>query len=423
MTGFDPLALGERAQAMIDQLAAISEEPDRLTRHYLTVEHRRAVELVKGWMEAAGLTAEVNNTGTLCGLLPASYDGPLSKRRLAIGSHIDTVVDAGRYDGTFGVVAAILAVEELRVRGESLPFELELFAFGDEEGGRFPKTLIGSSAVAGVLDPSVLDFTDGNGVSVRQALVDFGLDPDRISADGRTRGQMLGYLEVHIEQGPVLDSTNKPLGVVTSIAGQSRFAIQIRGEAGHAGTVPMVMRHDALAAAAELMLEAEKIARRGAARGLVATFGQVAVGPGAVNVIPGEARLTLDLRAGDDEARQGAIFMIRRLCREIGARRGVIIGMEAVHETPVVTSAKWIEEAMARSIERLTGAAPLRLMSGAGHDGQAMAKLTEIGMIFVRCRAGISHSPLEFVALEDLGLAVEALVRTIGEIARERAVR
>ena len=230
---------------------------------------------------------------------------------------------------------------------------------------------------------------------------------------------MIGYLELHIEQGPVLERAGEALGVVSAIASQGRYRLRISGEAGHAGTVPMGLRHDALAAAAEVMLMVEEIATRGAKHSLVGTVGEIAVAPGASNVIPGEAQFSLDLRAADDPARSAAATEIRGRIRQIGARRGVIIGMETVHEKPVAVAAPRLKRAIAVSIESVTGKRPRELMSGAGHDGQAMIHLTDIGMIFVRCRAGISHNPLEFVALDDLGLAVEALVKTVEEIARE----
>jgi allantoate deiminase len=412
MSGFDPLPLGERAQAMIDALAAISAEPDRLTRLYLSPEHRRAAQLVGEWMRRAGMTVRMDAAGTMHGLLPAGRAGPRSGRRLLIGSHIDTVVDAGRYDGNLGVVAGILAVEEIRARGIDLPFALEVLAFGDEEGVRYPQTLTSSSAIAGIVDPAVLDMTDAQGKPMRSALAEFGADPDRLAAEAYLRDDVVGYLEVHIEQGPVLEAAGKPLGVVTAIASQGRYRVHIRGEAGHAGTVPMRLRHDALAAAAEMVLAAEEIAATGG-HGLVATVGELTVRPGASNVIPGETRFSLDVRAGDDATRAAAVAEIRNRIRRIDARRGVVTGMETVLEKPVARAAPRLREAIAAAVEDLTGEPPIALMSGAGHDGQAMVNLTDIGMIFVRCRAGISHNPLEFVEIADLGLSVEALVRTV----------
>jgi hydantoinase/carbamoylase family amidase len=412
----DPAPLGERAQAMLDTLAMISTEPDRLTRPYLTPEHKRAAELVAEWMRRAGMSVRMDAVAGVHGLLGNRANMP---RRLLVGSHIDTVIDAGRYDGALGVVAAILAAEQIRALEIALPFGLEVIAFGDEEGIRFPKALIGSSTVAGVIDPRILDMTDSAGETVRNALISFGCDPAALESEAYRREDVVGYLEVHIEQGPLLENWNEPLGVVAAIAAQSRHRVRIVGEAGHAGTVPMVLRHDALAGAAEFMVMAEELACRGERDLLAITVGEISAEPGAVNVIPGEVRLSLDVRAASDEARASAVETIVRRSRQIGARRGLAIAIETVHEKPVVVCAPKLRAAISRAVGSVTGHKPRELMSGAGHDGLAMAHLTDIGMIFVRCRAGISHNPLEHVTLPDLGFAVEALVRTIVEVAKE----
>jgi allantoate deiminase len=419
VTAFDPKPLGERAQAMIDALGAISAEPGRLTRLYLTPEHRRAADLVAEWMRRAGLKVRMDAAATMHGFLPAGRDGLRAERRLLVGSHIDTVIDAGRYDGPLGVVAGILAVEELRARGVALPFGLEILAFGDEEGIRFPKTLIGSSTVAGSIEKSILDMVDADGNSVGNMLLKFGADPAAIKAEAYKRADMLGYLEVHIEQGPQLERWNEPLGVVLAIASQSRHRIRIAGEQGHAGTIPMPLRHDALAAAAEFITMVEELALKGAKDHVVATVGEISVRPGAVNVIAGEAVLSLDVRAASDKARAVVVETIRQRARQIGLRRGVIIGIETVHEKPEASCVPRLRNAIGKTIREITGRKAPELLSGAGHDGLAMAQLTEIGMIFVRCRAGISHNPLEHVSIADLGLAVEALTRTVLALASE----
>lgn len=419
MTAPDIMAIGERAQAMIDALAGITAEPGKLTRLFLTPEHRRAADLVGTWMRRAGMAVRMDAAGTIHGLLPAGRDGPRAGRRLLVGSHIDTVIDAGRYDGNLGVVAGILAVEEIRARGIALPFALEVLAFGDEEGVRYPKTLMSSSVIAGSIDLSVLDLTDAAGMTMRAALAEFGGDPAHLTAEAYKRPDTVGYLEVHIEQGPVLDQAGEALGVVSAIASQGRYRVHVRGEAGHAGTVPMALRHDALAGAAEMIAAVEDVARAGARASLVATVGEIRAIPGASNVIPGAAEFSLDVRAADDATRTTAADEIRQRLRQIGLKRGLVVGMETVHEKPVAVCAPRIRHAMAAAIRSVTGKPPRELMSGAGHDGQAMIHLTDIGMIFVRCRAGISHNPLEFVSVEDMGLAVEALVRTIVEIGRE----
>lgn len=413
--------LGERTQAMVDALAAISAEPDRLVRLYLTPEHRRAADLVGEWMRAAGLAVRMDAAGTVHGLRPASDNGPLARKRLLIGSHIDTVIDAGRYDGPLGVIAGIVALDEIRARGIGLPFGVEVLAFGDEEGVRYPKTLLSSSVIAGTLDPTMPDMVDADGRRMGDALRAFGGDPEALAGEAYRPQDVAGYVELHIEQGPVLEQAGEALGVVTAIATQGRYRLSVKGEAGHAGTVPMALRHDALAAAAEAVLLIEEVAKRGTRASLVATVGELRVLPGASNVIPGEVQFSLDIRAAEDQARIDAAAEIRRHLEGIGARRGVAIGMDTVYEKPVATCAPWLRKAIGAAITEATGKRPRELMSGAGHDGQAMVNLTDIGMIFVRCRGGISHNPLEFVTVDDLGLAVEALVQAILEIAREKA--
>ncbi|AXS40599.1 allantoate amidohydrolase [Breoghania sp. L-A4] len=409
--------LAQAASNYIEALARHTSDEGALTRLYLSREHRAAADEVANWMRDAGLEVSEDNLGTVRGhLAPTRSDG--SNRRLLIGSHIDTVRDAGKYDGNFGVVAGILAARSLRDSGTELPFGLDILAFGDEEGVRFPTTLLSSSAVAGALDWQALQGMDADGVSVREALTAFGCDPDKAGAAAYDPRDVIGYLEVHIEQGPVLEAENRPLGIVTAIAGASRFRVSVRGEAGHAGTVPMALRHDALAAASELMLEIEKIASAGVKDSLVATVGEITALPGAVNVIPRDVKFSLDVRAASDAARLEACEAIQYAGRRIGARRGCIFGFERFHDAPTVPCAPRLQAAMETAFSGM-GLQPRKLMSGAGHDGQAMARLTDVGMIFVRCRAGISHSPLEYATPQDMGVAVEALVRVIETLAQQ----
>jgi allantoate deiminase len=410
------LALGQRAQEMIDALAAVTAEPGRVTRLYLTHEHKRAAALVGRWMEEAGLAVHMDSAGTMHGLLRATGPGPRASRRLLVGSHIDSVIDAGRYDGPLGVVAGILAAREIARRNIALPFSLEILAFGDEEGVRFPQTLISSSAIAGILPPDILDIVDAGGVSLGAALTEFGTDPARLAAEAYRSADVVGYIEVHIEQGPVLEETGNPLGVVTAIASQGRYRARVTGIAGHAGTVPMALRRDALTGAAEIVGAVEQVARE-SGEAVVATVGEIKAEPGASNVIPALAEFSIDVRAAADSARQAATEEIQRRAMEVGMRRGLEVALETVHETPVAVCAPRLQAAIAKGIAGATGNDdPPRLMSGAGHDGHAMIHLTDIGMMFVRCRGGVSHNPLESVSVEDMGVAVEALVGTISAL-------
>jgi len=415
-----PTQLGIRAEAMLAELAAFTDGDGNLTRLYLSPAHRAAADRVAAWMRDAGLDVGLDALGTVRGRLKPTAPGRAGNRRLLIGSHIDTVVNAGRYDGMLGVVAGILAVEEIRARGIDLPFGIDVLAFGDEEGVRFPTTLVSSSAVAGCLVSSDLDARDADGIRLRDALVAFGGDPDAVASAAYARDEALAYLEVHIEQGPVLEAEGVPLGVVTSIAGQSRFSITVTGEAGHAGTVPMALRRDALAASAEMMLAIENVARAGNAHQMVATVGRLTARPGAVNVIPAEVVFTLDIRADADAPRLAAIAELDARFRAIANGRGVSVTMDKFYESPTTPCAPRLQEALAGAARDL-GVAERRLASGAGHDGHAMHHLTDVGMLFVRCRGGISHNPAEFAAIDDMGLAVEALIRAVERLAADAA--
>ncbi len=397
----DPPSLGRRAEEMLLELAAISAEPKRLVRLYLTPEYRRAADLVARWMREAGLEVFEDSLGNVRG---RTGEGP----RLLIGSHIESVVDAGRYDGTLGVVAGILAYDTL-ARAKAKPaFGIELIAFGDEEASRFSTTLSTSAALAGHFDPKTLALKDAAGVSYAQALRAYGKNPDAIAGVALKPQEAAAYVELHIEQGPVLEAEGEPLGIVTVMVGQTRLSIEVKGEAGHAGTVPMNLRRDALAGAAEMMLAAEKIGEGG----LVATVGAIEARPGAVNIIPGAVRFTLDLRAASNDARNNAIAAFRRECEKIAARRKLEITFALTHEIPTTPCDAKLQDQLAVAIEAV-GGKPLRLPSGAGHDGMSMAKLCPIAMMFVRCKGGVSHNPAEYASPHDMGLAVAALVRFI----------
>jgi allantoate deiminase len=413
----DIAAIGARAEAMLAELGAISSEPQRLVRLYLSPEHRRAADLIGSWMRETGMTVTEDALGTVRG-----HWRPELKRRLLIGSHIDTVIDAGKYDGPLGVVAGILAVNELAARKVDLPFGIDVLAFGDEEGSRFRTTLAGSSACAGVFDRVSLAFPDRNGISLGDAIEAYGKRVDDIPAAAYNPADVVGFIELHIEQGPVLEAHNLPLGVVTGIVGQSRMRVVVLGEAGHAGTVPMRMRQDALAGAAELMLMIEQTALENEDDGMVATVGRIEASPGATNVIPGRVGFSLEFRSSSDDKRKAAIEQIKADAQRIGVRRKLEFAFEPFHETNTTACTPALQDLMTDAIGSL-GYDAIRMPSGAGHDAQVMAKLCPMAMLFVRCRGGISHNPAEFASEADMGLSIVALVRFIEALAGKDAKR
>ncbi|MCP8937086.1 allantoate amidohydrolase [Alsobacter sp. SYSU M60028] len=403
---------GERLMARLKELSRFTAQPGEMTRLYLTPEHRQAADQVAAWMREAGMEVAMDAAGTVVGRYPAAAPGG---KTMLLGSHIDTVRNAGIYDGNLGVLAAIEAVARLHERGERLPFAIEVLAFGDEEGVRFPVTLTSSRALAGLFDPASLDARDDDGVSLREALVAFGLDPDGIAALRRDPSQVIGYLEAHIEQGPVLEAQGAPVGVVTAIAGATRAVVEVSGVAGHAGTVPMALRRDAGTAAAEMVLAVERLARE--TTDLVATVGQLQFQPGAVNVIPSGVRFTLDCRSPRDEIRDAAIRALSEQFSEIAKQRNVTVEVRGFYDEPAAKCAEHLVASIEQSIAE-RNIQPIRLTSGAGHDGLAMVALCPIGMIFVRCRGGISHNPAEHITTEDAGVAVDVLVDVLRRLAR-----
>jgi allantoate deiminase len=387
----------------LDELARFSSEPDALTRLYLSPQHKAAALQVLAWMGEAGLSSYIDAVGNVVGRYEGVKPGLPA---LLLGSHIDTVRNAGKYDGNLGVVTAIQAVAALNNRDERLPFAIEIIAFGDEEGVRFPVTLTGSRTLAGILEPAALDAEDADGISIRKALQEFGCNLFKIPEVARRKDEVLGYLEVHIEQGPVLEAENIPVGIVTAIAGASRFQIEVKGVAGHAGTVPMHLRHDALAAAAEMVLAVERIGLE--TDDLVATVGRIEAIPGAVNVIPSGARFTLDIRSASDRVRGTSIAKLERELGSIAERRGVGLRLAKSYDAGAATCAPWLIEQLEAAVSS-AGTRPLRLVSGAGHDGLAMGALCPIAMLFVRCKGGISHNPAEAITAEDVDVAVRVL--------------
>jgi len=402
----------ETAMRRCDDLASCSEDGDAITRPFASDAMRHAHSLVSDWMEAAGMAVRRDNVSNLRGRYEASAAGAPT---LLLGSHIDSVRDAGRYDGPLGVVVAIAAVQLLRDAGRRLPFAIEVLAFADEEGMRFGSTYLGSRAVAGTFDRRDLERTDAEGVSMRQAIKDFGGDPDKIGDDAWKAAPPLGYVEVHIEQGPVLEARGLPVGVVVGISGQNRYTVTFTGVAGHAGTVPMSLRRDALTAASEFVLAVESEAR--AESQVVATVGKIHAHPGATNVIPGRAQLTLDVRSGDRAALLVATRRMLDLAEEIatGRKLEVRIAVDARNE-PVMCD-DGLVRLLSRAIED-AGYSLAPLTSGAGHDGVEISRIAPIGMLFVRCKGGISHNPAESVTVEDVGVAIEVLCRFLDLLAK-----
>ncbi|SDN01631.1 allantoate deiminase [Cryobacterium flavum] len=386
-----------------DELARHSSLPNGLIeRVYLSPEHAAVNALAAEWMTAAGLATWQDAAGNQCGRLEGATPGLPA---LLLGSHLDTVPAAGRYDGILGVLLAIAVAERLAQSGRPLPFALEVAAFGDEEGTRFGTTLLGSRALAGTWQNEWWGRLDANGVSLDAAYRAFGLDPALIGEAARTPVELIGYLEAHIEQGAVLDDAGLALGVVSSIAGARRFQVVIEGAARHSGT-PWALRRDALAGASEVILAIERIAREA---DLIGTVGHLALFPDAVNVIPGRVEFSLDLRGEFDPQRDRAWALIEQTAEQICERRGLTLTSVQTHGAPAAHCSPHLRAAVATGI-RLAGgeSSPTTLFSMAGHDAMAIAALTDIGMLFVRCLGGVSHHPDESVTEADVAVALDA---------------
>jgi allantoate deiminase len=394
-----------------DELAAISSQPDRLERVHLSPEHKAANALVGQWMIEAGLSTWQDPAGNQCGRLEGATPGLPA---LLLGSHIDTVPDAGRYDGMLGVLLAIAVAGRIHSSGIALPFALEVVAFSDEEGTRFGNALLGSRAYSGQWDDAWWALTDKNGISLKEAFQDFGLDPARLPGAFRRPENYVGYLEAHIEQGPILDDADRKLAVVTSIAGARRFAYTVIGKAGHAGGTPYDRRKDALVAASEIVVAVERISRE---RAVIGTVGRLQVFPGGVNVIPGRVEFSLDLRAEFDPDRDEALRLITEAADEIITRRGLTIESTEIYRADAVLCDPGLMQAVATGIHASGDDAPKRIWSRAGHDGMAMVGLTPIAMLFLRCRGGVSHHPDEHVKKVDVAAALTAFEAAVHAVA------
>ncbi|MDB5703034.1 MAG: Zn-dependent hydrolase [Sphingomonas bacterium] len=393
---------GARAVERCDALgvAPYSDAPDGLYRGWLTPAFAAAQQAIAGWMAEAGMTARIDGATNLIGRYEgATPDAPA----LLIGSHIDSVRDAGRYDGPLGVMLGVECVAALSAAGKCLPFAIEVIAFGDEEGSRFPSPMLTSRAVAGGFDPASLSVVGLDGATIEQALVANDYAPGRFAEAARAPGSVIAYLEAHIEQGPALEADGLAVGVVTGIAAQLRYRVVVEGMAGHAGTTSMALRRDALAAAAEMVLAVERIGGQGPSD-LVATVGRLQVSPGAVNVIPGHADFSIDIRALDPRARDTAAEAILTEIKAIGTRREVVVSAERVHDLAASPCDPKLMDLLSAALAA-EGQAERRLASGAGHDAMVMASLCPTAMLFLRCAGGVSHNPAEAVDPADVEIA------------------
>jgi allantoate deiminase len=390
------LDLSRQLMRRCDELGAISDERGRLTRTFASPAMRRANKLVGSWMREAGLQVREDAAFNLLGRWNSAQRGA---KTFLLGSHLDTVRDAGKYDGPLGVLAAIAAVKILRKRGVKLPFNLEVVGFSDEEGVSYQTAYLGSRAFAGTLTPADLA----------------RIKEKQIMSARRNKNEFLGYAEVHIEQGPVLEKNNLPVGVVTAIAGQSRLRVEFHGVAGHAGTVPMNLRHDALAGAAEFIFSVEAITKRKS--GLVATVGKIEAAPGAGNVIPGKVSLTLDVRDQKDSRRIAAVKALQIKAQIIAKRRGLKLAWALVQQTAAVPCDKSLTQNFSKCITQ-RGLKVLKLPSGAGHDAAAISAICPVAMLFVRCKGGISHNPAESVKTAAVRVAIEVLADFIQTLAK-----
>jgi allantoate deiminase len=397
----------------LDELGRVSDERGRLTRTFLSPAMRRANALVGKWLRQAGLAVREDGAGNLIGRLEGA---PGASKTLLLGSHLDTVRDAGRFDGALGVLLPIAALAELRRRNVRLPFAVEVLGFSEEEGVRFASAYLGSKVYTGQLRASDLKVRDARGVTVGHALRQFGRGRFQPPRPAHLPKRLLGYFEVHIEQGPVLEAEKLAVGVVSAIAGQTRGRVTFRGQAGHAGTTPMALRRDALAGAAEFIRFVESTARLRSP--LVATVGTIAVSPGAPNVIPGEVTFSLDVRHPRDAARKDALRHLLEEAKAIGRRRELKFTWERTQDNGAVTCAPGLRKILGDSVTEVQGRA-LELVSGAGHDAVALSQLTPVAMLFVRCRAGLSHHPDEFAAPKDLGVALKVVVDFLERLARQ----
>jgi allantoate deiminase len=396
-----------------DALARFSDEPGRITRVFCSPAMKQAHRLVAEWMKSAGMSTALDAAANLVGVyLPPGCD---PERRVIIGSHLDTVANAGRYDGILGVMMGIAAVEALRDAQTPLPWAVEVIAFSDEEGVRFGMPFIGSRALAGTLDETMLALRDREGVTMAEALEGFGARPQAVAECAIELGNVAAYIEPHIEQGPLLELVGEPIGVVTAIAGQTRMTLTWEGEGGHAGTVPMSQRNDPLTAACRWTLAVEEAGRR--TKGLVATVGRLRIDPNISNCIPSRVSASLDVRHADDAVRDAAVRELTAAAEQIAREGQLSLSAEQGHEHAAVAMDAELTERLAAVVAE-EGHEPQRLVSGAGHDAGMIARMAPAAMLFLRCPGGVSHHPDEAVLQEDVAVGLRALVRFIEDLAK-----
>ncbi len=409
--------LGARAALRCDRLGVppYSEAAGQLTRRFLTPAHCATLDALTGWMSDAGMTVRLDAAANLIGRYEGATAGAPA---LMIGSHIDSVRNGGRYDGPLGVLLGVDCVEALNREGRRLPFAIEVIAFGDEEGSRFAASMTCSRAVVGAADPALFAMRDADGVSMAEAFGAFGVAAADVGAAARRPAEVVAFLEAHIEQGPVLEAENLPIGIVTAIAAQRRLLSRFTGMAGHAGTTPMGLRRDPGPAAAEAILALERICAAGS-HGLVGTVGRMSAAPGAFNVIPAAVEISMDVRAETSAVRDEAVGAIVAELEAIAARRDIGLTIEHPQSLPESPCDPTLIGLLEEAVEAV-GVAPRRLPSGAGHDAMVMAALCPTAMLFIRCRGGVSHNPAEAVRLDDCEIALRAMLAFIDGLERSR---
>jgi allantoate deiminase len=400
-----------RVIARCREIATCTEIDGEITRRFLTPPMHKVHKMLRGWMEDAGMTVSVDAVGNLHGLRPGPSSG---SPRVLIGSHLDTVPNAGAFDGILGVVLGVSIVEELQ--GKDLPFAIEVVGFSEEEGVRFSKPFLGSLAFVGKLDAEELARTDGNGISIRQAIEAYDIDPEQLSV-AVFSGDIFAYLEFHIEQGPVLESENASLGIVEALVGQTRMELGFTGQANHAGTTPMPLRHDAMAAAADWIIAVEDYAI--SHHGLVATVGKVETSPGSGNVIAGKVKASLDVRHADDTVREAAVAAILQLADSAAGKRGVEVAAQTQLEQPTVPLDPHLTTILQNAATQ-AGFPSRRMTSGAGHDAMILAPVIPAAMLFLRSPGGLSHHPAETVLPEDVEAALTTAMEFLAQLRDDR---